>query len=474
MKKIADVIYIVLCLSLCILPFAGMVVAPTETTTENREMARFPECKTDGQWNYEFAQELGAYFNDHFAFRTQLVMADSVIQSKVFGVSNMDTVIVGEDGWLYYASTLPDYLGTNEMSERELFNAANNISLMKDAVESKGTQFLLTVAPNKNSLYGEYMPYYDSIKVGTDANIDKLEEKFQSMQIPYVDLFTTFSQQDEILYLKKDSHWNEKGAVLAYNALLDGLELGHETYETVENVRTKTEYGDLNKMIYPIAFEPEWNYHYNVDNGYAYVTDTESVEDAWIETVNEDGTESLLMFRDSFGNTLLPYMANTFGHAYFSKSVPYRIEEYMEEYSPSYVVVEKVERNISEFAKEPPIMTGPVVDMVVPEKLKETDTTVSFQSSEVNADYWEITGMITTDYIKEDTKVYVAVITDEGSVCYEAFTVTKEGADNGYKLYVLKENITVDDIQIAVMVHNEEVQKVASVAVEDISLLGIE
>lgn len=474
MKKIANVIYIVMCLSLCVLPFAGMAVAPTETTTENRAMAGFPEMKKDGQWNWEFAQELGEYFNDHFAFRTQLVMADSVIQSKVFGVSNMDTVIVGEDGWLYYASTLPDYLGTNGMSEREIFNAANNLSLMKQAVEDRGAQFLLTIAPNKNSLYGENMPYYNNMKVSPEKNIEKLEKELQDMQIPYADLYTAFSAQDEILYLKKDSHWNEKGAVLAYNTILDGLEYEHETYETVENIRTKTEYGDLNRMMYPLQFEPEWNYSYHADCTYEYVTDTKSVEDAWIETTNGTGTESMLMFRDSFGNTLLPYMANAFGQAYFSKSVPYRLEEYMNAYSPEYVVVEKVERNLSDFAKEPPVMTGPVVEVDIPEQLIETETTIEMQSSEVNADYWEITGLVTADYMECDTRVYVAVIAGEETTCYEAFTVTKESADNGYKLYIPKKNIITNDIQIEVMVHNENIQKVASLTVEDVSLLQVE
>ena len=44
-------LYIVIFMVMCILPFAGMAVAKTETTTENRTMAAFPsfmeevECK---------------------------------------------------------------------------------------------------------------------------------------------------------------------------------------------------------------------------------------------------------------------------------------------------------------------------------------------------------------------------------------------------------------------------------------------
>ena len=35
-------LYIVIFMVMCILPFAGMAVAKTETTTENRTMAAFP------------------------------------------------------------------------------------------------------------------------------------------------------------------------------------------------------------------------------------------------------------------------------------------------------------------------------------------------------------------------------------------------------------------------------------------------
>ena len=322
MKKTGNLIYIIICLLMCLLPFVCMIFAATNTTTENKKMAEMPSFVEDGKWNKYYFQELGAYFDEHFAFRPALVTADSVIQSKVFGVSNMGTVLVGSDGWLYYTSTLNDYLGKPTLSEKGIWNAVHNISLMQQSVEERGGTFLFTVAPNKNSLYGENMPYYDSKKVSDVKNMNLLEPQLDEWSIPYADLFSEFQRETETMYLKRDSHWNQKGAVLAYDTMLDYLKIDHETYETVESIRTKEEYGDLNKMIYPLYLYPEWNYSYQKEQSYEYVTDTKSVEDAWIQTKNDKGTGSLLMFRDSFGNTLLPLMADTFEDAYFAKSVP--------------------------------------------------------------------------------------------------------------------------------------------------------
>lgn len=457
MKKnnIGSIFYVVICLLLCVIPFAGMPVASTDTTTENKKLAEFPEIKENGKWNTAYLQEMGDYFEDHFAFRPLLVTADSEIQSKLFKTSNMDTVIVGENGWLYYTATLDDYLGQNTMSERGIYNVAHNLSLMQQYVQDKGMNFLFTVAPNKNSLYGENMPYYDKKMVSDVKNMILLEPELELTGIAYADLFTPFETEKEILYLKRDSHWNQKGAVLAYNTLLDKMEYDHETYETVKNIRTKTEYGDLNKMLYPLSAVPEWNYQYQKEDTYTYVTDTKSVEDAWIQTSNPDGNGNLLMFRDSFGNTLLPLMANVFENGYFSKSTPYNLETYLNDYHPEYVIVEKVERNVDDFATNPPIMTGPIVTLEDEVTNAETNTSLNLIESEYDTSYWEISGVLDEKYVSTNTKVYINVTTNDETTTYEAFTISTENSDNGYLLYIPKEMLSSNSVQIEVLTEND-------------------
>jgi hypothetical protein len=329
---------------------------------------------------------------------------------------------------------------------------------MEQYVESQGSEFLFTIAPNKNSLYGEDMPYYDQKIVSTERNQTLLEPILEEQNVSYVDLFSLFEAEDEILYLKRDSHWNQKGAVLAYNALLDGLNLEHETYETVRAVRTKTEYGDLNKMLYPKSAEPEWNYTYEKEQEYQYVTDTESVEEAWIETENNNGSGSLLMFRDSFGNTLLPLMADVFENGYFSKSTPYAIESYLNEYSPETVLVEKVERNISDFATDPPLMTGLLVTEEDQDKEVETidsETTVQVEECEYDPSYWEISGVVEDNLLETESHIFLQIQENEETRQYEAFTISNETDDDGYLLYLPKENLTSGDVNVRILVKTD-------------------
>lgn len=64
-----------------------------------------------------------------------------------------------------------------------------------------------------------------------------------------------------------------------------------------------------------------------------------------IDTTNEQKEHSLLMFRDSFGNALYPFLADSFGHSRFSRKMPYPLTM-MQEVNADVVIVEIVERNI--------------------------------------------------------------------------------------------------------------------------------
>ncbi len=190
MKKKGNMIYVGFFFVLCLIPSVGMLLPQTQgSATENRKLALWPQLHTEEGWNTDFLSEAGEYFQDHFGFRQQLVTANALINGKIFGVSTADGVIQGKNGWLYYKDSLSDYLGTEPMSERALFfNVAHTLSMMQDYTEKSGAKFLFTIAPNKNTLYGENMPYYDSMIVSEDKNMDRIEAYLEKENVNYVNL----------------------------------------------------------------------------------------------------------------------------------------------------------------------------------------------------------------------------------------------------------------------------------------------
>lgn len=440
--------FIIACLAACLLPFAGMAAWPTTASTENKALPEFPGLKDkQGRLNLDFFQELEGYFNGHFAFRNELVYADAVIQTSVFQVSNVDTVTYGTDGWLYYSSTLGDYLGNHRMSGRQVYNLAHNLSIARQYVEQNGSDFVLAVPPNKNTLYGGHMPYYDSCIVDKVHSIDVLAPRLQEMGVPYADLLSLFRREDEVLYLKRDSHWNGKGAVMAYDCMMDALGYAHEEYDGSPVSRSKDEDGDLNRMLYTFYGEKELNYKYGIAQEYGYVNDVKSVEDAWIETELQEGAGmgngKLLMFRDSFANTLIPLVANQFEQAWFTKEAPYGLESLMEQHAPDTVIFEKVERNLPEYIEMPPIISAPQAECAENAGPLESGTTVSMETLEYDAGYYKISGSVEGALLEDETDIFVRV----NGVCYQAYHI---GSDD-YEIYIKKDKVRTYPAEIEIL-----------------------
>ncbi len=85
------------------------------------------------------------------------------------------------------------------MSDRALFNVARSLSMMQEYAERQGADFLFTIAPNKNSLYGEHMPYYDSLKVSDEKNMDRIVPWLEKEGVHYAALSQVFAEQEEVL-----------------------------------------------------------------------------------------------------------------------------------------------------------------------------------------------------------------------------------------------------------------------------------
>lgn len=468
MKKTGYIIFIIVCLGIILFPFVGMAVAPTNTTTENKTLTEFPELKTEEGINMNYLSDMGTYFQDHFAFRQQLVSANAAIYGKIFGASTTDQVFIGENNWMYYTGTLGDYKASQVMSGRSLQNAVHNLTLMQSYVESRGSKFILTIAPNKNSIYDENMPYYYN-KGEADNNYDQLTALLKEAGVNYVDLMDAFQNNDEVLYLKRDSHWTNKGAALAFNQIMQQTDMDYETYENIPYDTRKDHLGDLTEMLYPLNSELENNQYYQKEWSYEYVNEVTDNMDEWIETSNTSESKTLLMYRDSFGESLLPFFADEFGKAYFSRLVPYNLTN-VDQYKPDYTVVERVERRISSFAEEPPIMPAPTVKVGPAEKM-ETNTTLKVEAS---GGYYVISGIVDREFIQEASRIYIALSDGNGTITgYVPFQVTVadgdgENSDYGYQMYLRKDAVPEKEVVIEVLVGDGD--QAASVKSQEVNL----
>lgn len=454
MKKL-QVLYIAIFFSICLIPFVGMAITKQEDSSENRTLAEFPQIETEEGINVQWLSEAGEYFQEHFAYRSELVTANALVNGKFLRTSTAEGVIQGTDGWLYYKDSLEDYLGENLLKERSLYNIAHTLSMIQEYLAEKNVQFAFTVAPNKNSLYDANMPYYDRYKVSDEKNLLNLQKYLSSENVTYVDLYNPLKNKKEILYHKKDSHWNNKGAAFASDLLMTTLNKEHDSYEEETYTVKKDFTGDLDKMLYPLATTVEKEIYYEKPTTFAFVGEVKSNFDPKITTVNPAKTGSLVMYRDSFGNALLPFLADAYGQAYFLRGIPYQLSD-VDTMAADTVMIERAERFLPEMAENPPTMTAPERKITVEENRSDQQAVKNLEIIS-QGDNIKITGEIADKYVKTETEIYVRV---DGNKVYEAFPndITKEDGtrkNNGFTMYLKLDSITQES-QLEILTGNDK------------------
>lgn len=453
MKK-GKLIYCILFFAICLCPSLGMLVTKQETSSENRQLSEFPSPKTEeGKINVEWLSQAGDYFQEHFAFRNELVTGNALLHGRLLETSTADGVIQGKNGWLYYKDSLDDYLGQDLLSDRSLFNIAHMLSMTQQALEEKGVNFLFTIAPNKNSLYGDNMPYYDKLKVSDQTNRENLEDWLTTEKVAYADLYQALMEKDEVLYHARDSHWNNKGAALAADVLMDALGKDHDSYEG-ESYTVRRDYtGDLDTMLYPLASTADDEIYYDKETTYATVEEIQSNFDPRITTVNPVKEGSLVMYRDSFGNALLPYMADAYANAYFSRGIPYQLMD-VETHSADTVIIERAERFLPEMSQFPPVLTAKEISLTEDQELQGSDGAVDVKIKPQGMTA-QLSGRIKEGLLDTDSRIYLKV---NGSV-YESFPMdVKVGEnldDNGFCLYLPSELVAADGNDVEILIEKD-------------------
>jgi hypothetical protein len=229
------------------------------------------------------------------------------------------------------------------------------------------------LAPNKASIYPEYLPDWAKPRLGSP--IDAL------MLTPSANLYIDFRPAllaakgnfMETLYYRTDSHWNSLGAGIAFKALADNVGLFDTTLQwpfalNVRVLQTDTRNGgDLSKLLHTAdglsdrepnveivgdtsfqtaIFDPDSNQTHPSGS----VQFESSTKPLLLTSHHALNTRKVLWLRDSFGAALVPFMAATFSETMQVK-VQHTLtntklfEQLVENWKPDYVFITVVERS---------------------------------------------------------------------------------------------------------------------------------
>lgn len=361
-KSIGTLLFCVLFFCLCAFFSVGMLIPGASSAVEGAEM---PVLMTDGRISDGFGDAFETWFSKRFAFRGTVVDLFSSLKEHLFQTGN-DQVIVGEDGFLYFDDTLDNFLREDPLTEDELCAIGDALANLNEYAKEHGARLLFVCAPNKNTVYPEYMPArYRMAQTDTPSDLDRLYAYLSSkQQIDILDLRPVLAaaKEEHLLYHKRDSHWNGYGAHVAYEAIMEHLSLPTPDFSVLERSDITTHEGDLDRLLYPGTVKYDDNTVYNYEGQYIYTSAFSTEMDMTITTRSAGEAGTLLCFRDSFASAMLGDLAISFSQMQMERAIPYRLD-LLETTKADIVIIEIVERNLRSLIGCDGRITGKTEDM---------------------------------------------------------------------------------------------------------------
>lgn len=212
--------------ALLLLPALGLFRAPDRRMAEEeqRPLAARPEFpRTLPEWLAAPAA-WEKFFADNFAFRRQVIQWRNEAKVFLLGVSSNPQVVLGQEGWLFYNANqqLSDHRGLRPLAEQELNKFLLDLEAKVAQLAAVKIPYLLILVPEKHVVYPEYLPARLNQKFAP-SRFDQIVAGLTARgQVPFLDLrpFLLAAKANDTLYYKYDSHWNQKGAFVAYRQVM--------------------------------------------------------------------------------------------------------------------------------------------------------------------------------------------------------------------------------------------------------------
>jgi alginate O-acetyltransferase complex protein AlgJ len=327
----------------------------TPNFNEKRLPAPFPHFEPGSDGFKEYLHGLESYYNDHFGCRNQLIHWHIQLRLALFN-SGSSVVLMGKDGWLYVDGDqehmAENFQGLLQFSPQELAELQNLLESHRDWLAQRGIEYIFIVAPNKESIYPEYLPSW----LTPVRHYTKLDQFIDYMHghstVTVLDLRPALraAKRTAPTYYKTDSHWNDWGGFVACQ------EIGKTLAKSIPNLQplsldafdlktVRFESGDLARMLGVVVVEddatpmPKTNLPVLMET-----SPNPKVSYPIYFTGNTNATRTCIVFRDSFGEALKPYLGCYFKQVCYIPERDNLNTNLIEGMKPDVVISEMVER----------------------------------------------------------------------------------------------------------------------------------
>ena len=339
-------------------------------TSENRKSASYPIFRFRGQSDpilsvVKYLHDINAYYSDHFGFRSEFLKIFRFCKVSLFSVNPFpEKVVMGDNHWYFLGNSFSEVIkeskGITCFSESQLKIIENNINIIGEDCRLRGIKLYVAIAPNKHTVYGQYLPIIKSKK---PTKLEQVISRMKRHQLNIIDLKRDFSiYHDKRLFYLHGTHWNSFGSFLGYRTLMDyiirdfpGLKMFSINDFKLDTIISET--NDLIGMLdlkipeEEVIMEPKYASNAQQESPKLPVPDyyTRSSNGYEVRFVNNKRPFKVLIFRDSFFNAMIPFFKESFGESVLIWSGYDR--RLIDIEKPDLIICEVVEREIDVFDK---------------------------------------------------------------------------------------------------------------------------
>ena len=347
-----DAVFIALLIIALFIPMSN--ISTTEKSEkENRGLANMPDLFIDGKINNKYGAQFDLWFDDRFNGRRQLIRLYSHIK-KSLGLED-NKVLVGNNGWLFYKgeASMDNFQNKILFTQSELVDIAKYLEDINDWARKNGKNFYYVIAPDKNKIYGENITTLKKLRPDSESRANQLVQYLREntkVKVLYLYDVLMKSKDDELLYYKQDTHWNDFGAYIGYQEIIKFIKSQYPFIQTVSYSGMKRvgwSDGDLKRMIVGFLQNDETQYNKPIIKDTAKCVNAVQDEPESINCYNKNKKLKIFMLRDSFAEALKDYFNNTFNTMSYRTKIDFNTDDlqYIKN-NVDIIILEQVERNI--------------------------------------------------------------------------------------------------------------------------------
>jgi alginate O-acetyltransferase complex protein AlgJ len=285
------------------------------------------------------------------------------------GVSPSSAVVVGRDGWFFYADdkAVEDYANAELMTDAGLANWREAVLRARNWLQTRKIAYVFTVAPDKHVVYAEQFPTTIA-RIHDMSRADQLFSALQDTGLAVDARPALFgAKHQERIFQQTDTHWNDRGALVAYQQIINAVRVRvpstppawtrsdfTPTERTAEGMDLAGMMG-LTRVLreLDLALVPTRPRRARVvEPAGAKPTDEEG---RLVTEIDDPSLPRAVIFRDSFVSRLVPFLSEHFSRAVYLWQNDFDAAEVLKEH-PDVVIQEIVGRHLYNFIPSPELV----------------------------------------------------------------------------------------------------------------------